>query len=119
MENHVKLLGALYIILGVLGVAAAAILFIILVGAGLISGESDAIAATSIVGICLGGFISLISLPGIICGVGLLRRRYWARVLVLVLGCINLFNFPLGTALGIYTFWVLVHRDMEPIFAGG
>jgi len=117
METHVKLLGTFYIIIGVLGLVAAAILFTILVGAGLISGDGEALAVTTIVGASLGGLLGLISLPGIICGIGLLQRRYWARVLVLVLGCINLFNFPLGTALGIYTFWVLVHRDVEPIFA--
>ena len=118
MESHVKLLGAFYIGLGILGLLGAALLFTILFGAGLISGEGEAMAVTAIVGTVLGGCVSLVSIPGVICGIGLLQRKAWARVLVLVLGCINLAIFPLGTALGIYTFWVLINPEVDPIFAG-
>jgi len=117
MESHVKLLGTLYIILGVLGLLAAELFFFVLLGAGLLSGDGEALAVTSIVGTSIAGLLTLVSAPGVICGIGLLQRKPWARVLVLILGCINLANFPLGTALGIYTLWVLINRDVEPIFA--
>jgi hypothetical protein len=39
---------------------------------------------------------------------GLYERKAWARVLGLVLGFLALIRFPLGTALGIYTLWVLL-----------
>lgn len=39
---------------------------------------------------------------------GLLERRPWARILALVLGFLALLRFPFGTALGIYTLWVLL-----------
>jgi hypothetical protein len=45
---------------------------------------------------------------GFIAGWGLLQREPWARVLALVLGFISLFNIPFGTAVGIYTMWVLL-----------
>lgn len=38
---------------------------------------------------------------------GLFERQPWARPLGLVLGILALIRFPLGTALGIYTLWVL------------
>jgi len=38
---------------------------------------------------------------------GLFERQPWARVLGLVLGVLALFRLPFGTALGIYTLWVL------------
>lgn len=41
-------------------------------------------------------------------GWGLLSRQPWGRTLALVLGCLNLLDFPFGTALGIYTLWVLL-----------
>ena len=41
-------------------------------------------------------------------GVGLLQRAPWARILVLVVAFVSLINVPLGTALGIYTLWVLL-----------
>jgi hypothetical protein len=40
-------------------------------------------------------------------GLSLLNRKPYGRVLAIVLAVIALFKFPLGTALGIYTLWVL------------
>jgi hypothetical protein len=37
----------------------------------------------------------------------LLQRKPWARVLAIVFGVLALLKFPFGTALGIYTLWVL------------
>ena len=39
---------------------------------------------------------------------GLFEREPWARFLGLVLGFLALLRFPFGTALGIYTLWVLL-----------
>jgi hypothetical protein len=39
---------------------------------------------------------------------GLHERKLWARPLGLVIGFLALLRFPLGTALGIYTIWVLL-----------
>ena len=50
---------------------------------------------------------------GIAAGWGLLQRRPWARMLAIVLGCISLIDMPLGTALGIYTLWVLLPAKSE------
>lgn len=50
---------------------------------------------------------------GIAAGWGLLQRQSWARMLAIVLGCISLFDMPFGTALGIYTLWVLLPAKSE------
>ncbi len=50
---------------------------------------------------------------GIAAGVGLLQRASWARILALVMGFISLLSFPFGTALGIYTIWVLLAAGAE------
>jgi len=51
---------------------------------------------------------------GFIAGWGLLQHEPWARVLALVLSFISLFtNIPFGTALGIYTMWVLLPAQSE------
>jgi hypothetical protein len=50
---------------------------------------------------------------GIVTGCGLLERRPWARMLAIVLGCIFLVDMPFGTALGIYTLWVLLPAASE------
>jgi hypothetical protein len=38
---------------------------------------------------------------------GLYERQPWARVLGIVVACLALIRIPFGTALGIYTLWVL------------
>jgi hypothetical protein len=48
------------------------------------------------------------STAGFFAGWGLLQREEWARTVALVMGFIALLNVPLGTALGIYTLWVLL-----------
>jgi zinc-ribbon domain len=53
---------------------------------------------------------------GIVAGIGLLQRAEWSRVLALVVGCISLINLPFGTALGIYTLWVLLSPNAEMEF---
>jgi hypothetical protein len=50
---------------------------------------------------------------GFIAGWGLLHRESWARVVALVLGFISLFHIPFGTAVGIYTLWVLLPAQSQ------
>ena len=45
-----------------------------------------------------------------------IKHRPWARILVLVLEFINLIEIPIGTALGIYTIWVLFKDETVQIF---
>lgn len=40
-------------------------------------------------------------------GFGLLTRQPWGRVVGIVVAILSLLKFPFGTALGIYTLWVL------------
>ena len=67
--------------------------------------------ALSYIGIGVGSILLLISIPGIIAGLGLIYRKSWSRILVLVLCIIKLFNIPFGTALGIYGIWVLMQEN--------
>ena len=57
-----------------------------------------------------------LSLPGIIGGVGLLKRHPWARILTIVLSVLHLINVPFGTLLSLYGLWVLMARDTEALF---
>ena len=53
------------------------------------------------------------SAAGFFAGWGLLQREDWARTIALVVGFVALLNPPLGTALGIYTLWVLLPRQSD------
>jgi hypothetical protein len=50
---------------------------------------------------------------GIIAGYGLIQREPWARMLAIIMGVISLLEMPFGTALGIYTLWVLLPAKSE------
>jgi hypothetical protein len=53
------------------------------------------------------------ALLGIAAGWGLLERQPWARMLAIILGCFGLIEPPFGTAIGIYTLWVLLPAASE------
>jgi hypothetical protein len=61
----------------------------------------------------IGLFLLAASVIGIMAGWGLLEHQPWARMLAIVLGCLNLINAPFGTVLGIYTLWVLLPAESE------
>jgi hypothetical protein len=47
---------------------------------------------------------------------GLRMRKAWARHFALMLAAFNLLLLPLGTALGLYTLWVLLHEHVRVEF---
>jgi hypothetical protein len=118
VNKHITLLGVLHIANSALGILAAVIVFTILTGAGMLSGDPEAMTITAIVGSAIALFLLVLSLPGLVGGIGLLQHRQWARILVLVVGFLNLLNIPIGTALGVYTIWVLLREDTVPFFNG-
>jgi hypothetical protein len=71
----------------------------------------------------LGIFLGFFGLLHLVLAWGLFEREPWARFLGLVLGFLALLRFPLGTALGIYTLWVLLPepsgREYERLAQGG
>jgi len=111
MEKHITLVAALHIGLGILGTLTALIVFIAVTGGGLLSEDPQAIMITSLVGTCVCCFLLIISLPGIIGGIGLLKRASWARILMLIVAVMDLIHVPHGTILGVYTLWVLIQDE--------
>lgn len=127
METHVKVLGAINIVLGGLGILAGFLGLAVLTGiagaAGMAGrGEPGAWIAVplfSVLGTLVFFLLALISLPCVIGGAGLLKFRPWARILVILLSVLNLMNFPVGTVVGVYGLWVLLSKDTERLFQAG
>jgi hypothetical protein len=114
MEQHIKILGWLYVLLN----AAFAIFGAITILGGLAAGVGSSVQNHSAgallasgVGAAIGAFLLIIGLPGLILGYGLLTRRSWSRILGIILSILELFNFPLGTLLGIYGLYVLLNQE--------
>ena len=53
-------------------------------------------------------FLALFGVLHLLLAWGLFERQPWARMLGIVIGFLALLRIPLGTALGIYTLWVLL-----------
>jgi hypothetical protein len=118
MENHVKAVGIINIAFSILGILAAIIVFTVLnIVAKMPGVEEEAIRILQIIAIAVPWFLIVISLPGIVGGIGLLKFQGWARILILILSFLDLLHFPIGTAIGIYSIWVLLNNKTEKLFA--
>ena len=123
MNKHITFVGALQIGYNAFGVLAAMATFMFIVGGGLIGGlisseEEIIIPITFFVGTAISMWLLVLSVPGIIGGIGVLRRQSWARYMVLVLSILDLFSVPIGTAVGAYSIWVLMQEETAKLFAG-
>ena len=61
--------------------------------------------------------IVIFSIPGVIAGVGLIKCRPWARILGIVMSILNLFTFPHGTVIGVYSIIVLFDQEAVRLLA--
>ncbi len=117
MEQHVMFVGILRIAWGILGLVIAVVAFALLAGPGIASGDLKDMAILSAFGVALAILPLALSVPDIIGGVGLLKHRPWARILVLIMGVLDLTFIPIGPAIGIYTIYVLVKTWTTQLFA--
>jgi hypothetical protein len=120
MKKHVTAVGAIHIGFGILGLIAAFIVLVVLIGSGLLvlSIEGDELPLTILasVAVFVTIFLAILSVPELIGGLGILNYKNWARYLVIVVSVLNLFNIPVGTAVGIYSIWVLMQDETETLF---
>ena len=116
MEKHLTAVAALHVGLSILGGLIGIFIFVLLTGIGAITQEKEAFLILTTIGTGVGVLLMVLSVPGIIGGIGLFKRKEWARILVLILSAIDLLNIPFGTALGIYSIWVLVQQDTIRLF---
>jgi hypothetical protein len=125
MDTHVKVLGAIQVALGAMGVMLALLMIFVFGGAaGIVgaSGDPEAAIAVPIIGLtgtALVIFLLMTSLPGVIVGIGLLRLRPWSRIAGIVISMISLVMIPFGTVVGVYGLWVLFSKDTERLFMTG
>lgn len=117
MEKHIDVIGALWIVWGAIGVLFGLFILGILFGISFIPDmgyEAPIILRT--VGLGVGIFFVVLSAPEVIAGIGLLKRKEWGRVLVLVEAFLNLIVIPLGTILGIYSIVILLSDETVQLF---
>src|SRR5689334_8168427 len=116
MSTHVKIIGWLHIIFGLLGLFAALAVFGGSMLGGLFSGSLKGMVGMGILGTFGAIIVAVLSIPGLIAGYGLLKYYEWARILTIVIAVLELIRFPLGTLLGVYTLWALLNAEGAALF---
>lgn len=130
MEKHITLVGILNIVYESLALIGAFVLFAIAIGFryffGLISrcshnamddippGVLDIVPFILTV---IGILILVFSIIGIIGAIGVIKRKEWGRIIMLVISFFNLIHIPLGTVLGVYSIWVLLNDETIRLFS--
>jgi hypothetical protein len=113
VESHLQLLSILWLAFSAFN-AVGGLAVLVVANALFAHGKLNAPIFIHPLLSAVGSFILLKSAAGLAAGFGLLQRESWARTLVLILAFISLFtSIPIGTALGIYTMWVLLPRESE------
>jgi hypothetical protein len=116
MRDHVRILGWCFIVYSALIVLVGLGIGSMVLFGGAISGDREAMFITGAVGAGIACFLILVSLPGMFAGVGLLKMQPWARIVAIIVGVLHILSFPFGTALGVYTLWVLLNAETEELF---
>src|SRR5438477_6053850 len=108
LQRHLRILGILWIVIGVLWIIPS----LVLMGLShapriMIGDEMFTRPFMPPMLFSLGSIFLVIAACGILVGWGLMRHERWARMTAIVVGILAIFHPPFGTALGIYTLWVL------------
>ncbi len=122
MDKHIDLAGLLHVIWGALGLLLGLSVLLLAGGAVAIAASGlhhgpDVAAAFTAFAMAAAAIVLLVGgAANVWAGMGLRRYRPAARITALGLALLNLFLLPFGTALGVYTFWVLLNHEARARF---
>lgn len=109
LQKRLRILGILWIVIGVLWIIPSLVLMGLSHAPHIMIG--DEMFSRSFMPpflFSLGSVFLVIAASGILVGWGLMNHERWARITAIVVGILAIFHPPFGTALGIYTLWVLL-----------
>ena len=119
MQKHVRIIGIIMIVSGILYLLAA--LFLGVFGLMAVKNQAQTgdieVLPAIVTGVVLLLPLGLIGVLHIFTGRAFRAGINWARIALWILAIINLGNVPLGTAIGAYAMWVLVktREDIKTI----
>ena len=112
LQRHIKVLGWLYLL--------GSVVFLLIGGGVYVStvlSQSAGAVSSAVEPIAVLGLLTLLALPAMIAGEGLLKRQERGRAFALIVAFFTLATFPIGTAVGLYTYWVLLQASTADTFA--
>jgi len=120
MRHHINVLGLLHMVWGVFAALAGLSLAILAAGtdAAITAAPAGTIASSAAVWLlgATGIFLIASGLALAATGRRLRAAKPGARLAALLLAIPNLLILPFGTALGVYTYWVLLNNDARDAF---
>ncbi len=121
MIPHLTLLTVLHRVWGALALLLGFSTFMLAAGAiaiGVTTGGAEIAAGITAAAfaVCAAALLA-VGAANLWAGNAMHRRQPNGRHAALALAVLNLFVLPFGTALGIYTFWVLLHNETRAAFA--
>jgi hypothetical protein len=117
MQTHLKIVALLNIVVGALFTFGGVMVALIMPLVGMSTGDLSGALVLGTLGVVGGALLAILGLPQVIGGVGLLANRNWARYVLIVTSALSLFKFPIGTVLGAYALWVLLHEESRAAMA--
>ena len=122
LHMHVSIVGWLQIVANSIFLLLGMCGFVFFVGLGVFaaadSGDAIAMPILGLTGTIGLLFFAALAVPGLLAGYGLLKRKKWGQILGIVVGILSLLNFPIGTAIGAYTLFVLFQDSATGYFDG-
>jgi len=64
----------------------------------------------------MGVIYGAMTVPSLIAGYGLLKRKKWAKTASIIAGVLAAMSFPVGTAVCVYTFWFLFSEPGKVLY---
>jgi hypothetical protein len=112
LERHLPILGVLWMVIGGLFLIPAAGLMVF--GGGIrlmLHARGPWPGLFQLLLFVAGGSFTILAAGGVCVGLDLMQRASWARTAAIILGILALFHPPFGTALGVYSLWVLLAAE--------
>ncbi len=129
MEKHLKLVAILNIVYRCLMLMGSVVLFLLaavfdrvldfLERRGELHWEDvprEVIEFLPVIFVIIGIIIAIVSIVAIVGAIGVMKRKEWGRIVLIVVSFFNLIHVPLGTVLGVFTLWVLLNDEIVRIF---
>ncbi len=125
IDEHVKLLGGLLVLFGILAIVVAVVALLIVGNPfALIGDVAQTATGRDIQSLVLQIYVAIaipltavVAIPSILTGVGLRGFRPWSRDVAMITCTLLAALVPLGTILAIYGFYVVLSPEVEPLFS--
>ena len=113
VAGHLHLLAIFWFVMAAFWVIPTGVMFALAAAAGAAPGDMPPPARVfaPILFLVLGILFLAIAAARAVTAYGILKVRSWGRVLALVMAFLMLLDLPFGTALGVYTLWVLLPAE--------